>query len=313
MSVADHPIPVGVVGVGSLGRHHARIYTDLPQACLVGVADTDVGRARAIAQEYGCEAFDSVEGLLGRVVAASIAVPTVHHRRVAETLLGAGVDVLVEKPLASSAADAAAINRAAEKAERHVMVGHSERFNPAILALTGEVRRPRFFEIHRLAAFTARSTDIDVVMDLMIHDLDLLLHLDGGEPASVEAVGVSALTDKMDIANARIRMTSGCVANITASRISAEAVRRVRVFQANTYLACDTGKRALDRYRLVRGPKGPNIEHDRIAVGDDEPLRLELTSFLESVAAQSSPAVDGRAGQRAIELAHRVREAIESA
>jgi predicted dehydrogenase len=312
VSVADHPIPVGVVGVGALGRHHARLYADLPQACLVGVADTDEDKARAIASEYGCEAFKSVAGLLGRVVAASVAVPTVHHREVAESLLNAGADVLVEKPLASSLEEARAINKTAARASRHVMVGHSERFNPAILALTSEVNRPRFFEIHRLAAFTARSTDIDVVLDLMIHDLDLLLHLDGSDPESVEAVGVSALTDKMDIANARIRMSSGCVANITASRISAEPVRRVRVFQANTYLSCDTGKRKLERFRLVHGGASPAIEHDRIPVGDDEPLRLELASFLQSVATQSKPAVDGIDGERAIELGNRVREAIEA-
>jgi len=312
VSVADQPIPVGVVGVGSLGRHHARLYADLPQACLVGVADTDAEKARAIAAEYGCEAFTDVKQLLGRVIAASVAVPTVHHREVAEALLNAGANVLVEKPLASSLEDARAINETAERVSRRVMVGHSERFNPAIVALAPVVRRPRFFEIHRLAAFTARSTDIDVVLDLMIHDLDLLLYLDGTDPESVEAVGVSALTRKMDIANARIRMSSGCVANITASRISTEPVRRIRVFQADTYLSCDTGKRQLDRYRLVQGGAAPSIEHDRIAVGDEEPLRLELASFLDSVATRSRPAVDGIAGERAIELGDRVREAIEA-
>jgi predicted dehydrogenase len=310
--VADHPIPVGVVGVGALGRHHARLYSDLPQACLVGVVDTDRERAEAIAAEYGCEVFPDPASLVGRVVAASVAVPTEHHRAVAETLLAGGVDLLIEKPLAPSVDDALSINELAESRSRRVMVGHSERFNPAIIGLARQVSRPRFFEIHRLAGFSARSTDIDVVLDLMIHDLDLLLHLDGGDAASVEAVGVSVLTDKVDIANARIRMASGCLANITASRISAEPVRRVRVFQADTYLSCDTGKRLLERYRLVPGKPRPSIEHERIPVSDEEPLRLELTSFLESVARQTAPAVDGRAGQRAIELAHQVREAIES-
>jgi predicted dehydrogenase len=310
--VAKHPIPVGVVGVGSLGRHHARLYADLPQACLVGVVDIDRKRAEAIATEYGCEVFPDTESLLGRVVAASVAVPTGHHRDVAETLLGGGVDVLVEKPLASTIEDSRAIVELAESRSRRLMVGHIERFNPAVAALIAAVSNPKFFEIHRLAAFTERSTDIDVVLDLMIHDLDLLLHLDGGEVESVEASGVSALTDKLDIANARIRMQSGCVANITASRISTDTLRRVRVFQAETYFACDAGERRLERYRLLPGKPRARIDRERIAVGDEEPLRLELESFLQSVERKSAPPVDGRAALRVMELACRVREAIEA-
>jgi len=311
--MSAEPVPVGVVGVGHLGRHHARLYAALPGARLVGVADHDVERARRIAAEYGCEAFSDASALAGRVAAASVATPTVAHRSVAETLLAGGADVLIEKPIAPSLADADAILDAARRADRLVMVGHTERFNPAVAALFRAVDAPRFVEIHRLAAFSARSTDIDVILDLMIHDLDLLLWFDGTAVASVDAVGVAALTDKIDIANARIRFASGCVANVTASRISAEALRRIRVFQSRTYVGCDTGDRKVERFRLVVGPdKKPSIQHEIIPVDDGEPLANELAAFLDAVRLRTSPPVDGVAGRRALELAFRVRDAIAS-
>ncbi len=306
------PVEVGVVGVGHLGRHHARLYAQTPGARLVGVVDRDAERARAVAEEYGCRAFTDAAELVGRVQAASVAVPTESHREVAEPLLAGGVDVLVEKPLARTPEEAASINRVAESHSRLVMTGHTERFNPAVVALSRAVDAPRFFEIHRLAAFTARSTDVDVVLDLMIHDLDLVLHLDGTEPVSVDAVGVAALTDKVDIANARIRLASGCVANLTASRISAEPVRRVRVFQSRTYLSCDTAARAVERYRLVLVPGGePEIRHDRLPVEEGEPLAKELAAFVEAVRTRRPPPVDGRQGQRALEIAHQVLAKME--
>jgi predicted dehydrogenase len=304
-------VRVGVVGVGHLGRHHARLYASLPGARLVGVVDADPERARAVAETYACRALTRVEDLAGEVEAASVAVPTVHHREVALPLLQAGADVLVEKPLAASLQEADALVEAARRAGRILMVGHTERFNPAILALARAVAAPRFLEIHRLSGFSARSTDIDVVLDLMIHDLDLLLHLDGTDAVSVDAVGVAALTDKVDIANARIRMASGCVANLTASRISAEAVRRVRVFQERTYIGCDTVARTLERYRLVRGEDGaPKIARDVPEVAPGEPLGNELAAFLEAVRRRSDPPVDGEQGRRAMALAYRVLEAI---
>ena len=309
--MTKEPIPVGVVGVGHLGRHHARLYADLPEARLVAVADRDIERARAVAAEFGCEAFADASALAGRVAAASVATPTVHHREAALTLLSAGADVLVEKPIAGSLADADAILAAAEAAGRLVMVGHTERFNPAITALSRAVDAPRFVEIHRLAGFTARSTDVDVLLVLMIHDLDLLLWLDGSDVTSVDAVGVAALTDKVDIANARVRFASGCVANVTASRISAEKLRRIRIFQARTYIGCDTGERKVERFRLVIGPdKKPAIQRDLLPVDDGEPLRLELAAFLAAVATRQPPALSGLAGRRALELALRVRDAI---
>ena len=307
-------IRVGVVGVGHLGRHHARLYASLPGARLVGVADADPARARAVADQYGCAAWSHVEEMLGQVEAVSVAVPTVHHREVALPLLGAGADVLVEKPLAASLWEADAMVAAARRAGRILMVGHTERFNPAVMALVREVSAPRFLEIHRLSGFSARSTDIDVVLDLMIHDLDLLLHLDGTEAVAVDAVGVAALTDKVDIANARVRMASGCVANLTASRISADAVRRVRVFQERTYIGCDTVARTLERYRLVRGDDGgPRIVRDEPAVVAGEPLGNELQAFLDAVRRRTDPPVDGEQGRRAMALAYRVLEAIGAA
>ncbi len=311
VSAAERILRVGVVGVGHLGRHHARIYAAMPGVRLVGVADHDAGRAREIALAHGCSAYRDGSELCGKIDAASVAVPTRFHRDVALTLIEAGVDVLVEKPLAPTLADAEAIVEAAERRSRHVMVGHTERFNPAVMALTREVDRPRFFEIHRLAGFSSRSTDIDVVLDLMIHDLDLVAQLDGSQPLDVDAVGVNALTDRVDIANARIRFASGCVANLTASRISEESVRRVRVFQPRTYFACDTQRLSLERYRLTMDDRGgPRIVRDRIDVVAAEPLGLELEAFVRAVRAGSRPPVDGRQALATLALAQRVRRAI---
>jgi predicted dehydrogenase len=312
--MSERPVAVGVVGVGHLGRHHARLYASMPGVKLVGVADHDLERARKIAAEYGCEAYGSASDLVGKIEAGSIATPTVAHRVAAEILLAGGADVLIEKPIASSPADADAILEAAARSGRLVMVGHTERFNPAMAALSRAVDAPRFVEIHRLAVFTARSTDVDVVLDLMIHDLDLLLWFDGTEPLSVDAVGVAALTDKIDIANARIRFASGCVANVTASRISAEPLRRIRIFQSRTYLGCDTGEQKVERFRLVIGAdQKPGIQHELLPVEAGEPLGNELQAFVRSVRTRTPPPVDGAAGRRALELAFRVTEAIERA
>jgi len=313
VSVADREIAVGVVGVGHLGRHHARIYASMPGVRLVGVADHDLDRAQTIAAEHGCRAAGDAAEFAGEIEAASVAVPTEHHREVAEALIESGTDVLIEKPIADSLEAADALLETAARASRLVMVGHSERFNPAVIALAGQIEQPRFFEIHRLAGFSARSTDIDVVLDLMIHDLDLLAHLDGSAVAAIDAVGVQALTDRVDIANARIRMESGCVANLTASRISAENLRRVRVFQAQTYLACDTIKRSVERYRVVLGEAGrPGIERAELSVTEAEPLGLELGAFIDAVRERRTPPISGEAGREALRLALEVRREIEA-
>jgi predicted dehydrogenase len=310
---AQVTIKVGVVGVGHLGRHHARIYASLPGVELVGIVDHDEARARAIAAEHGCPVLASIDELAARADAVSVAVPTVHHREVAVRLLEQEVDVLVEKPISRTLDEADAINAAAEATNRIVMVGHTERFNPAVKALAGAVRQPRFFEVHRLAAFTARSTDIDVVLDLMIHDLDLLMALDGTEPVSVDAVGIHALTDRVDIANARVRFASGCVANVTASRISTESLRRIRVFERHTYIACDTGKQSVERYRLVPSEgQAPEIRRDMLEVADEEPLVNELAAFVDAVRTRERPAIDGRQGARVLRMAHEVLASIEA-
>jgi len=278
------PMPVGVVGVGHLGRHHARIYAGMQGVKLVGVVDSDAARAREIATEYDCEVIADVASLAKHVRAASVAVPTQYHRDVATELLRAGVDVLIEKPITRTLAEADEILEAVRSSGKLVMVGHTERFNPAVKAFARRVKQPKFFEIHRLAAFSARSTDIDVVLDLMIHDLDLLLALDGTEVVAVDAVGIAALTDKVDIANARVRLESGCVANLTASRISAEPLRRIRLFQPRTYLSCDTGRREVEQYSLaVTSGGAPEIRHEKIEVPDEEPLGNELTEFVSAV------------------------------
>ena len=314
------PLRVGVIGVGHLGRHHARLYAALPQAELVGIVDVDPERAATIAEQHGTRVFESAEALAGAVDAVSVAVPTGAHATVAIPLLEAGVHVLIEKPLAASLDEADAILEAARRNDRRVMVGHSERFNPAVSVFAREVSKPRFFEIHRLAAFTARSTDIDVVLDLMIHDLDLLLHLDGTEVTSVDAVGVAALTDKVDIANARLRFASGCVANLTASRISVESLRRIRVFEKNRYLSCDTGKRHVERHELdvasaaaaAAGQGLPQVRHDVLEVPDAEPLGEELAAFVDAILAGRRPPVDGDQARAALAVAYRVRESIAS-
>jgi predicted dehydrogenase len=310
----SEPLRLGVVGVGHLGQHHARIYAGMDGVRLVGVADRDPARAHEVAARHGCPAFATAAELAASVDAASVAVPTIEHRAVTECLLAAGADVLVEKPIAAGLDDAEAMIAAARARGRVLMVGHVERFNPAVIALARAVDAPRFLEIHRLAGFSARSTDVDVILDLMIHDLDLLLHLDGTELVSLDAVGVQALTRNVDIANVRIRLASGCVANLTASRISAETVRKVRVFQARTYLACDTVARTVERYQLAFRPDGaPEIRHEGLPVEPGEPLALELEAFVRAVRTRGEPPVPGEQGRSALRLARQVKDAITAA
>lgn len=302
-----------VIGVGYMGRFHAGKLAACADAELVAVADTDAARAKDVAAALGCAHETDYRRLLSRIDAACVAVPTEHHHAVVRACLEAGVHVLVEKPLSRTLEEADALLALARAKALVLQVGHLQRFNPAFRALEAQGGRPLFIDIERLAPFKARAIDVDVVLDLMIHDLDLLLWFDGTEPKSVDAVGVAALTDKIDIANARIRFASGCVANVTASRISAEGLRRIRVFQARTYLGCDTGERKVERFRLMIGSdKKPTIQHELLPVDDGEPLALELAAFLHAVQTRTPPPIDGLAGRRALELACRVREAIAS-
>ncbi len=304
-------VRIAVIGVGYLGRHHARLLRSLPGAELAGVVDADAERAAAVAAEFSVSPYPSVEALPGDLRAATVAVPTCAHREVALACLARGWDVMVEKPLAPSLGEGGQIVEAAEKAGVILQVGHTERYNPAFRAALYRIVRPRFFEAHRLGTFTARSLDVDVVLDVMIHDLDLVRSLDPSPVTSVAAIGVNALTDKMDIANARIRFESGCVANLTASRISSDRVRKIRIFQPDSYLSIDTEEQEATYYRLDRDAAGPpRILRQSVRVHQEEPLRAELASFLDAVARRSRPVVSGRDGLAALDLAERVNRAI---
>jgi len=300
------PIRIAVVGVGSLGQHHARVCADLPGTALAGVFDRDPARAAEVAARHGCRSFDRLPDLIAEVDAVAVAVPTVDHHRVAQTLLEAGKDVLVEKPICSTLAEAEDLIRLAREGNRVLQVGHIERFNPATDVLRANAVRPRFIEVHRLGAFSPRSLDVDVVLDLMIHDLDIVLSLDGSEPVQVDAVGVPVLTPKVDIANARLRFASGLIANLTASRVSAERVRKFRVFSPRTYISVDFAAREAQVHRLAEGPNGPEIQSERTAAPDEEPLRRQLAAFAESVRSRSEPMVSGKDGLRALALAHEI-------
>jgi predicted dehydrogenase len=303
---------VAVVGVGHLGRHHARLLAAMPDVNLVAVVDTAPGRAAEIAAIHGGEALEDWREIRARVDAVTIAVPTESHADIAVGCLDAGAAVLVEKPLASTMADATRIVEAAARRGVVCAVGHSERFNPAVAAALPHIADPRFVEIHRLGAFPDRSLDVDVIFDLMIHDLDLLLAAVGSDVVDIEAVGVNVLTPKTDIANARLRFASGCIANLTASRISRDRVRKARFFQRASYVSIDFAAREVEVYRLVAGEGRPSIEGGRLTVADDEPLRRELADFVQAVREGRAPAVPAAAGRDALALATRVADAMRA-
>lgn len=315
------PVRVGVWGVGVWGEKHARVYAALPSATLAGVHDADRERARAVAAAHGTRAFESADELLADCEAVSVAVPTIAHRDAAERAAAAGRHVLVEKPMAPSVEDADAMLRAAARAGVTLQVGQVERFNPALLAARAHVSAPKFIEAHRLAVFQPRSLDIDVVFDLMIHDLDAVLDLVGAEPESLSAVGVAVLSGNEDIANARLEFADGCVANLTASRVSQDRLRRIRFFQADAYLSLDLAGRTgellqVDVRRLAAAPGDPRalagaIARRTLAVADGEPLALELDAFLRSLRGEGSGAASGTAGRAALRVAAEVREAMK--
>jgi predicted dehydrogenase len=304
------PLRVAVVGVGHLGQHHARLLATMPGVTLAGVVDTRPDRARDVADAYGVPAFTDAREVLDRVDAASIAVPTVSHVDVALPFVERGIAVLVEKPIAATVAEADKLIAAAARRGVIVAAGHTERFNPAVVAALPIVSAPRFVEIHRLGTFPERSLDIDVVFDLMIHDLDLLLASVGSEVASVESVGVNVLTPRVDIANARLRFASGCIANLTASRISRDRVRKARFFQPQSYVSIDYASQEVEVYRLVAGNGRPSIEGGRLEVTRDEPLRAELADFVDAVRTRRAPGVPAAAGREALALATRIADAM---
>ncbi|HOJ14591.1 MAG TPA: Gfo/Idh/MocA family oxidoreductase [Deltaproteobacteria bacterium] len=296
---------VAVVGVGYLGRFHAQKYAAMDDVDLVAVVDVDQGRAQEVARELGTVACTSIDHIGRPLDAASVAVPTSSHAEVAVRLLERGVAVLVEKPMASSLADARAIVEASRKTGAILQVGHLERFNPALVKLKHAISEPMFIEAHRISPYRSRGTDVDVILDIMIHDLDIILDLVPSPVASIEAVGVNVLTEGVDIANARLRFANGCIANITASRVSADVMRKIRIFQKNSYISIDFAKAKADVYTLSPDRR---IEHEHYAMSESDALAAEIRSFVDAVRERTEVAVDGEAGLRAMEAALLVKE-----
>jgi len=304
-------IPVAVLGVGEHGKKHARELKQVAGAELVGVYDLRPERTAAMAAELGVRAFESLDEVLAAVRAASVVIPTTDHAAVARQAFARGVDVLLEKPIARTVEEAAELTDLAERRGRILQVGHLERFNPGVVAAKALTSHPMFFEIHRLGVFSPRSLDVDVVFDLMIHDLDLVLWMVEAAWRDVRAVGLPVLSDKVDIANARVEFENGAVANLTASRVSTERVRKFRYFQPNEYFSIDFTRRDATLIKVDRNGPSPNIVFQKLATAPAEPLRAELEAFVESVRTRQPPLVGGREGKQALALAERVMNCIE--
>ncbi len=300
-----------VVGVGHLGRFHAEKYALLAGADLVAVADVDAGRARETAEKHGCEALTDHRAIIGKADAASVAVPTLAHFAVVRDLLEAGIDVLVEKPIAANLNEADTLIKLAAERKAILQVGHVERFNQALLALGSRIQNPRFIESHRLGAFSGRATDVDVVLDLMVHDLDIISTIVRSDVASVEAVGVPVLTDNVDIANARVRYKNGCLANITASRVSVSPVRKIRIFQPDTYISIDFQQSKINLLRIDRTGASPENSGEEIAIAKGDPLEAEIRAFVHCVETRERPLVSGVEGRAALAMAEKVRASLE--
>lgn len=330
-----HPssdIPVAVIGAGHMGKHHARIYSELPGARLIGIVDSDRARAEAMAAQYKTTAYTSIEPLLGQVKAVTVAVPTVAHVEVSAPLIERGVAVLIEKPLAPDSVSCRKLMDAARASGALLQVGHSERFNPVVRAMSRMQVAPRFVETHRISPFTFRSADISVVMDMMIHDIDIVLHLVRAKPVKVDAAGVSVLAKHADICNARVAFENGCVANLTASRLALKTERKIRVFSEEAYLSIDYAKKvgiaikkdanldllkmardrqATDLSQLAGADFGSMVKVEPLQVDDVEPLRAELQSFLTALRTGGEPEVSAADGAAAVDLAERITAAIQ--
>lgn len=301
-------IRVAIVGAGSFGRNHLRVVQQLPTAVLAAVVDRNRETAQAMAAEAGCRAFENISSLQGIVDAAIVATPTTTHADIGCILMAAGIDVLIEKPIAATIADARRLTQAAATHGRLLQVGHLERFNPAVEALESAVTHPLFFEIHRLSVFTPRSLDVDVVLDLMIHDLEIVLALTKSMPEEIRAAGIQILSDRVDIANVRLLFPGGCVANLTASRASTERVRKLRVFQPHEYLSLDYSRQEI--FRVQVSPE-KQITFQPVAVAKDEPLKREVASFLECVTTRAKPRVSGIEATQALDVALAILDKIE--
>jgi predicted dehydrogenase len=308
----DGGLRVAVIGVGHLGRHHARLLSAMEGVRLTAVVDPVVERAVAAAEATGARALTDAREL-GEIDAVTVAVPTELHKDVAMPFLERGIAVLVEKPMARSIAEADALIEAARASGATLAVGHTERYNPAVSTVLPLIAKPRFIEVHRLGAFPDRSLDIDVVFDLMIHDLDVILSIVEAEVTGIEAVGVPVLTSRYDIANARLRFADGCIANVTASRISRDRVRKIRIFQSDAYISIDYAAQEVEGYRLRRRDGArPDIEGGQLPIARDEPLRRELADFVGAVRDRRPPLVTADAGRRALALAQAIADKMES-
>ena len=295
---------VGVIGVGHLGGRHAQIYAALPGVQLTAICDIDASRTKGLARALRCRAFADYRALVGQVDAVSLAVPTTLHAAIGHELLSRGIHVLIEKPIATTLADTDRLIRTAERRRAVLQVGHVERFNAAIRTAMGRLTHPRFIEVHRLSPYPFRGTDVSVVLDVMIHDLDLLLALVRSPVRRVEAVGVRALSRGEDIANARVEFASGCIANLTASRISDESVRRFRVFQEDSYLSIDYKAQTVE----LAQKRGRTIHRVHLPVNQRPPLQVELAAFVRSVTTKRPPLVSGQDGRAALALALRIEQ-----
>ena len=308
MTERNSALRAAVVGVGYLGKFHAEKYASEPGVELVAVVDANAERARELAAQHGCEALTDVRDLLGRVDCASVATPTPSHAAVGLMLLDGGIDVLVENPIAATLEDARTLVRRGAELGRILQVGHLERFNPAFRALGDILTHPRFLECHRLAPFVERGSDVDVVLDLMIHDLDVILSIVRSPVASVEAVGVPVVTSTVDIANARLRFENRAIANVTASRVSLKRERKLRIFQEDMYISVDYDENAMRICRRLPGENGglPAIDVEERSVESGDALREEIRHFLACVRSREQQLVSGREGLQAMEVAHQV-------
>jgi predicted dehydrogenase len=338
-------IKVGVVGVGYLGQHHARIYSKLPEVELVGVVDIDEGKSNAIAAQAGCQAYQDFHALLDKIQAVSIAVPTLIHHEVALSFLRAGVDVLLEKPMTVTLDEADDLMREAEKRGNLLQIGHLERFNSVVRALDGRIDKPRFIESHRLGPFVERGTDVHVVLDLMIHDIDIILSLVNSPVELIRAVGVSVISPQIDIANARIEFSSGCVANVTASRVSREKMRKIRIFQPDAYFSLDYLQQEVTVCRRVAQEPGERPQSEalawpgrvrgvgasedlssdvaaraptykllieRLEIHKEEPLEAEIAAFIDCVRTRKRAIVSGQEGREALRVALEILKEIKA-
>jgi|SRR5271157_5652004 len=312
--MAASELRAAVVGAGRLGALHAAKYAATPGVSLKYVVDIDAGRAAKVAATHGATALHDYRELRGKIDLASVAAPCLAHHAIASELLGSGIDVLLEKPMAATVREAQDLAAISERSRCILQIGHLERFNPAIVRLRLILASPRFIECHRLAPFTERGTDVDVILDLMIHDLDVILYLTGGEIASIEAVGVAVLTDTIDVANARIRFSDGLIANLNASRVAPRRERKIRFFQPDAYVSVDYEARRIQIYRKTAPPPDssyPTISAEQIDLGQGDPLGDEIGAFVRSVRTREAPPVTALDGLRVIEACERIRNAMQ--